>query len=128
MLAQLKVLILLELAGFFLRPKAAFQNKSASLCMEDFFQRAAWSFELVAVGVRGEALQESITHAGRCKPPEHSVQINASSPRQERLLTYIYLSAANRLSLKTLHMCDEGQHGAIFQAGRRIKVQVTREF
>lgn len=71
-----------------------------------FFQRLC--FELLAVEVRGETLQENITHAGRCKPPEHSEQINASPSRQERLVTYIYLSAAHRLSLKTLRMCDEG--------------------
>lgn len=65
-------------------------------------------FCVVAVGVRGETLREIAHTQGCCKPPEHSEQINASPSRQERLVTYIYLSAAHRLSLNMLHMCDEG--------------------
>lgn len=129
-LSEAKVLILLELAlffDFFYVRKLHF-NTNLHLCARRVFSECCMEFELVAIRVRGKALPESIIHTGRCKPPEHSEQINASSPRQKRLLTYIYLSAANRLSLKMLNMCDERQHGAIFQAGRRVKVQVTREF
>lgn len=74
--------------------------------MEDFFLPRL-CFESVAVGVRGETLKESVAHTGRCKSPEHSEQINASPSRQERIVTYIYLSAAHRLSLKTPRMCGE---------------------
>lgn len=109
MLAQLKVLILRNwLFGFFLTSKSCILEKICISVHGGFFFFQRLCFELLAVEVRGETLQENITHAGRCKPPEHSEQINASPSRQERLVTYIYLSAAHRLSLKTLRMCDEG--------------------
>lgn len=93
--------------------------------MKDFYSRTQtrwvfrqWLFEREA-GPQGEC------RSLRCKSPEPSEQINAAPPRQERLLTYIYLSAANRLSLKTLYMWSEWKHGAVLLAAGRLTFRAT---